>query len=62
MNQRIQIIAFDVDDTLWYGVADERVADRFSRLDERRVADGIGTAQELVENAREVLHVLVREG
>ncbi|MBD3188080.1 HAD-IIIC family phosphatase [Candidatus Bathyarchaeota archaeon] len=58
----VKIIVFDVDDTLWYSVADDRALERFKRLDERRVSDHVGHAQELVENASTVLHSLVDLG
>ncbi|MHA1682145.1 MAG: HAD family hydrolase [Promethearchaeota archaeon] len=59
----IKVIVFDIDDTLWYSVDDERSMNRrFDRLGDRRVADHVGSAQELVENAREVLRILSEKG
>lgn len=58
----IKVIVFDVDDTLWYSVDDPRADRKYDVIDDRRVADSPGVAQELVENAREVLQVLVANG
>ena len=57
-----KVIAFDADDTLWYQVDETRIEPKFTRLDDRRVADDGGFAQELVENSREVLQDLVDKG
>jgi HAD superfamily phosphatase (TIGR01681 family) len=58
----IKVVAFDADDTLWCQVDEPRIAPKFTRLDDRRAADDGGFAQELVENAREVLKKLVDNG
>ncbi|MHA1794136.1 MAG: HAD family hydrolase [Promethearchaeota archaeon] len=59
---QVKIIIFDIDDTLWHAVDDDRAINRFERIDERRVTDQPGVAQELVENAHEVLKLLNEKG
>lgn len=60
----IKVVVFDIDDTLWHAIDfdDGMARDRFDVIDGRRVADHPGHAQELVENAREVLEILSKKG
>lgn len=61
-SQLIKIVVFDIDDTLWYSVAAPDAIKRFERLDDDRVADHTGFAQQLMPNAREVLDILKEKG
>ena len=58
----IKLVVFDIDDTLWYSVDDAEAVYRFEPISERRVADHVGHAQELVPNARKVLRILKEKG
>ncbi|MEX2684527.1 MAG: HAD-IIIC family phosphatase [Candidatus Sigynarchaeota archaeon] len=59
---KVKIVVFDVDDTLWHGIDDSRAIGRFQRIDDRRVSDGDGHAQEIVPNAKVVLEKLRSQG
>ncbi len=59
---KVKIVVFDVDDTLWHGIDDPRATGRFQRFDDRLVSDGDGHAQEIVQNASEVLEKLRSQG